>query len=147
MTAGAQTPAANRVHGDAGSVSTEMVIVTPIAIALLCLVALVGRTTSAREAVDSAARDAARAASIERDPNAATVAATQAASSSLASSGHRCVSYDVSVDVGSYGPGGKVTVTVTCEIPLGDLGPIGLGGTKAITASAVEVVDTYKAVS
>ena len=47
---------------DDGSVTTELVIVTPIAIALLCLVALVGRTATAREQVDEASRDAARSA-------------------------------------------------------------------------------------
>ena len=66
-----------RFGGDRGSVSTEMVIVAPIALALLCLVALVGRTASAREAVDSAARDAARAASFERNANAASITATR----------------------------------------------------------------------
>lgn len=134
-----------RFGGDRGSVSTEMVIVAPIALALLCLVALVGRTASAREAVDSAARDAARAASFERNANAASITADQAATRALTTSGYHCASQHVNTDLGSYGPGGKVTVTVTCEVALNDLGLIGLSGTRQVTSTSVEIIDTYKA--
>ena len=136
-----------RLRGDRGSVSTEMVIVTPIALALLCLVALVGRTSSARDTVNSAARDAARSASFERNANAAEAAANQSATDSLNARGFRCVGQHVTADVGSYGPGGQVSVTVTCEVKLSDLGLLGLSGTKSVTATAVEVVDTYRASS
>lgn len=136
-----------RLHGDIGSVSTEMVIVAPIAVLLLCLITLVGRTSSARDTVNSAARDAARSASLERNPNNATAAATQSASAALASSSTRCASVSVDADVTSYGPGGQVAVTVTCDIKLSDLGLLGLSGTRAVTARAVEVVDQYRAVT
>lgn len=134
-----------RLQGDIGSVSTEMVIVAPIAIMLLCLVTLVGRTSSARDTVNSAARDAARAASLERNPANATTAATQSANSALAATSTRCASVSVDADVSSYGPGGQVAVTVTCDIKLSDLGLLGLSGTKAVSARAVEVIDQYKA--
>lgn len=135
----------SRLRGDIGSVSTEMVIVAPIAIMLLCFVTLVGRTSSARGTVNSAARDAARAASLERNPINATAAATQSANTALASTSTRCASVSVDADVSSYGPGGQVAVTVTCDIKLSDLGLLGLSGTKAVSARAVEVIDQYKA--
>lgn len=135
----------SRLRGDIGSVSTEMVIVAPIAIMLLCFVTLVGRTSSARDTVNSAARDAARAASLERNPINATAAATQSANTALASTSTRCASVSVDADVSSYGPGGQVAVTVTCDIKLSDLGLLGLSGTKAVSARAVEVIDQYKA--
>ncbi len=136
-----------RCHGDRGSVSTELVIVTPIALALLCVVALVGRTSSARDVVNNAARDAARSASLERNADSATVAATQSATDSLNASGFRCAAQDVTADVSSYGPGGQVSVTVTCEVKLSDLGLLGLTGTRRIQATSVEIVDRYKATS
>lgn len=139
--------APRRLHGDNGSVTAELVIITPVAIALLCLVALVGRTTAARGQVDGAARDAARAASFARDPATAELAAQQSADAALGSTGVRCVRTDVMADVGSFGPGGQVTVSVTCDIELSDLGLIGLSGTRTIAASAVEPIDLYRASS
>lgn len=139
------SPANSRCQGDLGSVSTEMVIVTPIALALLCLVALVGRTSSARDTVNGAARDAARSASFERNADAATAAATQSATDSLDASGFHCASQNVTADISSYGPGGQVSVTVTCEVKLSDLGLLGLSGTRQVQSTSVEVIDRYKA--
>ena len=135
------------LQGDDGSVTTELVIITPVAIALLCLVALVGRTTSARGQVEGAARDAARAASFARDPGTAELAAQQSAGAALSTTGVRCARTDVIADVGTFGPGGQVTVTVTCDIELSDLGLIGLSETRAISAVAVEPIDFYRALS
>lgn len=133
-----------RLRGDRGSVTVELVIVAPIAILLLCLVAFVGRTASAREQVNEAARDAARAASFERDPGAAESAAELAASTSLTTSDTRCTSTGIVADVSSFGPGGQVAVTVTCEIPLSDLGLLGISGTRSVTARSVSVLDVYR---
>lgn len=133
-----------RLRGDDGSVTTEVVIVTPIAILLLCLVALVGRTATAREQVDEAARDAARSASLERDPSAAWWAAQDSATTSLAAGGFRCASTSVDVDTGAFQPGGQVAVTVRCDIPLSDLGLLGLSGTRTVESRSVSVVDQYR---
>lgn len=133
-----------RLRGDQGSVTTEVVIVTPIAIMLLCLVALVGRTATAREQVDEAARDAARSASLERDPSAAWWAAQDSATTSLAAGGFRCASTSVDVDTSAFQPGGQVAVTVRCDIPLSDLGLLGLSGTRTVQSRSVSVVDQYR---
>lgn len=134
----------HRARRDRGSITVEVVIVTPVAILLLCLVAFVGRTASAREQVNESARDAARAASFERDPLAAEAAAHDAAASSLTASDTRCARTDVQVDVTSFGPDGQVAVSVTCEIPLSDLGLLGITGTREVTARSVSVLDTYR---
>jgi len=136
-----------RCCGDRGSVSTEVVIVTPIALALLCLVALVGRTSTARDTVNRSARDAARSASFERSASAASAAADDSATASLDASGFECAGQIVTTDLSSYGPGGQVSVTVTCEVKLSDLGLLGLSGTKRVAATSVEIIDTYKASS
>lgn len=135
----------NRFRGDAGSVTTEVVIITPIAIALLCLVALVGRTASAREQVDEASRDAARAASLERDPVSALWAAESTAATSLTAGGFTCDATRVDVDTGAFHPGGQVSVTVSCDVPLSDLGLVGVSGTRTIESSSVSVVDQFRA--
>ena len=50
-----------------GSVSIEVAVLAPAFIALMVLAGVVGRTAVAAEAIDAAAHDAARAASISRD--------------------------------------------------------------------------------
>ena len=133
-----------RLRDDRGSITTELVLVTPVAIALLCLVALVGRTASAREQVDEASRDAARAASLERDPPSASWAAEASASRSLTTAGFDCAATRISVDATEFTPGGQVTVRVECDVPLSDLGLIGLSGVRTVESSAVSVIDTYR---
>jgi Flp pilus assembly protein TadG len=133
-----------RMGGDRGSVTTETVIVAPVALALLCLIALVGRTTSVRDQVNEAARDAARTASIERDPASADAAARAAASTSLARTSTRCVSTTVDVDASAFRPGGQVSVTVSCTVSLADLGLLGVPGSSTIEARKVSVVDQYR---
>lgn len=130
---------------DRGSVTTEVAIVAPLAIMLLCLVAFVGRSATANGYITGAARDAARSASLERDPAAARQAATDTAATSLAHGGFTCATHTVEVDTARFAPGGQVAVTVRCELPLSDLGLLGLSGTRAVTSTAVSVVDLYRA--
>lgn len=134
------------LRGDTGSVTTETVIVTPIAIVLLCLVAFVGRAGSARGQVDEAARDAARAASLERDAGSALQAAQLTAATALAGNGRACAATDVDVDTSAFRPGGHVAVTVRCDIALSDLGLLGLSGTKTVSSTRVSVVDQYRGI-
>lgn len=135
-----------RSRDDDGAITTELVIVVPVAIALLCLIAFVGRTATAREQVDETARDAARTASLQRDPLTAHDAGVRAADASLDRSGLRCQSRTVEVNTTSFAPGGQVTVTVACDVSLSELGLIGLSGTRTITSTSVSVVDTYRGV-
>jgi hypothetical protein len=129
---------------DAGSVTTEVVLVTPVAIVLLCLVAFVGRVTTASEQVNEAARDASRTASLERSAAGAAVAAARAATQSLSSGGLQCADASSTVDTARFAPGGSVTVTVRCTVALDDLALLGVPGSKTLTASSTAVVDTYR---
>ena len=130
---------------DRGSVTTEMVLVVPIAIALLCLVALVGRTTTTRQILDGAARDASRAASQQRDPTSARRAALDSATSTITQSGLRCASTRIELDTDRFAPGGQVTAHVACEVNLRDLGLLALPGSRRVAANATSVLDTYRA--
>ena len=60
---------------------------------------------------------------------------------SLAGSGLACQSQATSVS-GAFTPGGRVTVTVSCVVALGDVTQFGLiPGSRTLTASATEVID------
>ena len=68
---------------ETGSVVAELVLLTPLLILVLLFVVALGRLAGARIDVDGAAAQAARAASIARDPATATAMATQTATAAL----------------------------------------------------------------
>jgi Flp pilus assembly protein TadG len=113
---------------------------------LFFMVAL-GRLAGARIDVDGAAAQAARAASVARGPASATAAAQQTAASALAGQGVTCGDLSVSVGVANFVPGGSVTVTVACSVSLADLVGLRLPSTETLSATAVEPVDLYRAMS
>ena len=92
-----------RHRGERGSVSVELVLLTPVLVGLLCLTVAFGRIQNARADVEAASRAAARAASIERSAPAARVAGERAATAELDSSGYRCDALRVDVSGVSRG--------------------------------------------
>lgn len=136
------TPMPSR--SEAGSVTVETVLVVPIIVVLLCFVVFGGRIVGAKNQVEGAAQDAARAASLRQDPGTAQAAATQTADASLASAGLACSSRDISVNTTSFDPGGVVVVRVRCVARLSDLTLLGVPGSLTFTATATEVIDTYR---
>ena len=122
----------------------ELVLITPAVLVLLLLVVAGGRLALARERVDAAARDAARAGTIARSPGAARAEAILAARGRLADAGVTCRTLAVTVDVADFRPGGTVSTTITCTVGLGDLTLVGVPGTRTVTATAVETVDTLR---
>lgn len=129
-----------------GAVATEFAIV--MAVVLLSFVALAiygGRVVQAENDVQSAAHDAARAASRERNPAAADAAARAVAAQNLADSGVACAGGNtVAVDLTRFAPGGEVTVTITCRADFSDVGTLGVAPSQSFTASATEVIDVYR---
>jgi Flp pilus assembly protein TadG len=134
-------------HDESGSVTAELVLVTPLLILLLLFVVALGRLASARIDVNGAASEAARAASIARDPATATTMAQQTASAALSGDGVTCAALNVVTDTAAFAPGGEVAVTVTCTVDLADLAGLRLPASTAISSRAVSVVDTYRAAS
>ena len=137
----------SRGRSDAGSASMELVLITPAVLVLLLFVVAGGRLVLARERVDAAARDAARAGTIARNPTAAQADATSTANTRLADAGVTCRVVDVKVDVTDFRPGGTVTTTVVCTVDLADLTLLGVPGTRTISSTAVETVDTFRGAS
>jgi Flp pilus assembly protein TadG len=126
-------------HGDSGPL--EMVILLPAVLLLFGLVVAFGRTTTAATNVEHAAAVGARAAVAAQTAGGADVRANVVVRESLAGSGLACQSQDTSVN-GTFTPGGRVTVSVSCVVALGDVTRFGfLPGSRTLTASATEVID------
>jgi Flp pilus assembly protein TadG len=135
------------MRDERGSVTVELVLVTPLLILLLLFVVALGRLASARIDVNGAAAQAARAASIARDPESASNAAKQTATAALADDHVTCANLAVATDTSGFSAGGTVAVTITCNVDLADLAGLRLPASTAISARSVSVVDTYRAAS
>jgi Flp pilus assembly protein TadG len=136
-----------RLRDESGSVATELVLLTPLLILMLLFVVALGRTVSARLEVDGAAAQAARAASIARDPATATAMAQQTATAALSSDHVTCADLTVNTNTAQFAPGGSVAVTVTCTVNLADLVGLRLPASQAISSTSTSVIDQYRSVS
>jgi Flp pilus assembly protein TadG len=133
-----------RLSGERGSAAAEAALVTPLLV-LLALVAVgFGRTASTRIEVASAARQAARAASIAPDPNTAVTQAKAAARAALAEDRVTCADLTVAVDTTHFAPGGTVAVTISCTTELGDAAMPGLPGRVQFRARFVSPIDEFR---
>jgi Flp pilus assembly protein TadG len=141
------SPVLRRLRAEeSGSVATELVLLTPLLLLMLLFVVALGRTVSARMEVDGAAAQAARAASIARDPATATAIAEQAATTALGSDHVTCANLTVTTDTADFAPGGQVAVTVTCTVDLADLVGLRLPASQSISSTSTAVIDLYRAV-
>ena len=129
---------------DGGSAAAELVLITPLLILMMLLIVAAGRLVDARLQVDSAARQAARAASIAPGPSAAVTGATMTAQSALTGQNITCAAPEVSVNTSDDRPGGQVTVQVTCAVQLSGLSGLHLPGTVTVTSRFTSPVDVYR---
>jgi Flp pilus assembly protein TadG len=142
-----RTRARPRYQRCTGSATLELVVIAPALLALLLLVVAAGRVATAEGQVDGAARDAARAASLQRFAASAEAAAHDTAAASLTANHVTCRSMTVRVAGSFRTPAGSpaaVQVTVGCTVALGDIGLPGLPGAKTLTADYTAVLDTYR---
>ena len=126
--------------GERGSMSVEMIVLVPVLLLIVMIAVAGGRLVSAEGMVQAAARDAARAASIERSAGEADAAARR----SLAAADTANAQCSGGVDVGGFGRGGTVTATVRCRVELSDLGLVFLPGATTVSASSTAPVDTWR---
>jgi Flp pilus assembly protein TadG len=130
---------------DAGTMSLELVLLTPLLVAFMMLMVGLGLVVEGQGQVEGAARDAARAASIGRTTVDADAAARAAAEATLSDRKQRCQGgAHTFVDFAQWRPGGQVTVTVRCHIDLGGLSLIGLAPAKTMTGTATAPIDTFR---
>jgi Flp pilus assembly protein TadG len=137
-----------RPHGQRGSASLEAALGAPAFVLFVGLIIFGGRTATTHEAVQSAAADAARSASIARSVSDATHQAEVAARSSLANQHIHCLSVAVNLDTGGFGaPVGQaasVAVTIVCRLDLADLSVPGVPGSRLIKARMSSPLDTWR---
>ena len=137
-----------RLGGERGSVSLELVVLTPGLLLVIGVLIYGGRLELAKQSVQSAATQAAREASIARTQPEANSTADVAATRSLAEQGLDCVSSSVSVDTSGFaspaGTPASITAEVTCVVNLSDLAVPGIPGSQTVTATADSPLDTYR---
>jgi Flp pilus assembly protein TadG len=128
-----------------GSLTLELALIIPVFIGLVMFIAGAATLVGARSAVDDAAWEAARAASLARSGTAADAAARAAVERRLAGQRWSCRAERVDVDVSRFTPGGDVAVTIACDVRLRDAG-LFLPGAAQVAARAVAPLDRYKAI-
>lgn len=137
-----------RDRDDGGSASLELVVLTPALVGLLGLLVLAGRLAVAGNTVEQAADEAARSASIARTVAGARAAAQEGARRALAERDLRCSTVTVALDTSGFtvpvGAPAQVRATLTCTVELSDLALPGFPGERAVTATAVSPLDTYR---
>jgi Flp pilus assembly protein TadG len=131
-------------HSDQGIAHVEVAIGSAVLLVLFGLVVFAGRTAALDTDVQTAAAAAARAASLQATPTGATAAAQQTAAANLQDAAVSCTSLNVDVTVGSMEPGNTVSVSVSCIAGFSDLAPLAMPGQRSFSASASEIVDTYR---
>lgn len=131
-----------------GSAAVEAAVGVPAFVLLVGLIIFGGRTAMTHSALESAAADAARSASIARTSTQATNDAEIAAQASLANQHTHCLTVTVSVDVSAFntpvGTPGSVTASVRCLLNLSDLSVPGVPGSRLITATVSSPLDTWR---
>jgi len=129
-------------------VSVELAVLGPALLLLLSFAVVAGRTQIADNAVEEAARTAAREASLARDAGTATALAAAQAQATLDAQDLHCQTTAVDVDTAGFaaplGQPGEVTVAIACTVGMGDLLAPGLPGTVTVQASFTSPIDAYR---
>lgn len=138
-----QTP-----FSDRGSSVVPFLILVPILVIAVELIVVGGRLAVTRADVQSAAREAARQASLAAGPLTAEKAIDHAVATALADKGFRCQSPSVDLGGGTrFRRGGRVETVVTCTVQLSDIGLLSAPGSVTVTATALEPIDRYRVIN
>lgn len=133
-----------RRRGERGTAAIELTLMAPVLMVILLFVVGLGRMAHARQQIESVAADSARAASLERNTSKSEAAAKTAAEQSLGDAGVSCTNLNVEVDLSSYQPGGRVTVTVSCQTKLSDVTMAGFPGSRTFTATSSVPIENFR---
>lgn len=129
---------------EAGSISVELAILSPVLIALVVAAIVIGRSSVAYNSVAAAAYNASRAASISRTEETAVQQATAVAQTTLDNQALECASTDITVDAGGLnvpvGEPAMVSVTVSCQLSFADVGL----PNRTLEATFYSPVDTWR---
>lgn len=135
-----------RPISERGSATLELTLLTPVLLLMLVFLVFLGRLGQARNDVDRAAREAARAASLARQPEEAQAAGVDAAHATLLPGAVSCSRMAVTVETTGFAAGGAVSATVDCTVELADVAGLGVPGATTLSASFREPLDVYRGV-
>lgn len=134
-------------RAQAGNAALELLILAPVILSLIALVIAAGRTSVAQGAVDAAARDAARQASLALSSGSARRAALSSARAALRADGLQCQPV-VTLNLGGFsspaGQPAQVSATVSCSVRLSDLLAPEIPGSRNLRAVFVSPLDPYR---
>lgn len=138
----------NRRQNERGSAAIEAAVGVPAFALFIGLIMFGGRTATTHEALESAAAEAARSASIARDPASAATDARQAAVTSISNQQVHCTDINVDVDTTDFnkapGQTGTVRVRLSCRLELSDLAVPGVPGSRVLSATMTSPIDTWR---
>ena len=133
---------------DRGSIAVEFAILVPAFLLLIAVAGVVGRQTVAQTAIEGAAHDAARAASISRTAATAQSHGQDAAQSVLDAQGLHCDPVTITVDTSQFarpvGQAAAVTAIVSCSVAFSDIAIPGMPGNRTLSATFTSPLDVYR---
>ncbi len=139
----------SRIASERGSMAVEIVILVPVLVAVMALVVSFGRYVDTRGHVEAVARDAVRAATLERSLPAATAVA-QAIADETAPGDAVCGPVQLwgasEGDPVVFQAGEIITAELSCEVSLDDLGLLGLPGSVTISGASSAPLDELRRV-
>lgn len=137
-----------RARDEQGSSALELVILAPAVLLIISVIILGGRVAIAGQAVQQAAEEAARTASLARTQSDANATAAQAARDTLDQQGLECTRVTINVDTSGFaapiGQPATVTATVTCPVRVNGLMIPGVSGTRTVRATASSPIDQWR---
>jgi Flp pilus assembly protein TadG len=137
-----------RGSGERGSTALELVVLAPVLLLVVSVLVYGGRVAIAGQAVQQAADEGAREASLARTAHEAKTRAESAARHTLDQQHLHCQHLTVTIDVGEFarpqGTPASVKAAVSCAVKVSDLAILGLPGTKKVAATATSPLDTYR---
>ncbi|HEY3409826.1 MAG TPA: TadE/TadG family type IV pilus assembly protein [Propionicimonas sp.] len=137
----------SRRRDQRGSAAVEIVLLAPMLGALVLVVIFGGRLALARQTVQAAAANAARAASIARSADDAKRSATRIAEATLSNQGVTCATSSIEVDTSGFqqppGTPASTSVTIACDVATADLS-LPLPGTTRVSANSSSELDVFR---
>ena len=130
------------MKSERGSVTVELVLLTPVLMMLALFVVIAGRVGESQIQVHHAADQAARAASMV-NPAAMQQVAESAAFGDLANNGVACIYAEVTVSFDDSQRSHSVTVSVECVVNRDGIDLLGLSE-RRVKANSTEVIDRWR---
>lgn len=125
---------------DRGSASAELAVLAVVSFLFVAFIVFAGRLNVGSAHAEAAARSAARAISVARDPQAAVAAAEDDARITVREGSAMCRSMSFSPGISTD----EVTVTVSCQVDLAEATLLQVPGSMTVSATATEVLDRYR---